>query len=644
MNKLLLLVIGVLLMTSVSAQNPTYNQKIFYTCKVWGLVKYYHSEVSTCQVNWDSVLVANLSAIRSSITWNDFNSALDTMLLAAGPMDIAITPPPPVLPPDQRRNLNFAWTNDTNLYSDVQIILDTIINNFRPHLSCWVNYSTPSSNYGWFNFQADTLMYPFNTAITFPNEDQRTLILFKYWNIINYFNPYNYVLDVPWDSTLMNNGMLVVNATSADSLYHGIDIMSAALNDVHAEGLTYSSNVSSGYYSPLVILKYVEGKYVAAKSNISGIAKGDEITAIDGMTTAQWEDSLRPVISAGDSSVFRREMCDRMLRGQMSAPITINSIDSFGAPQTINSTHGFYMYGSWFDYHFNDTLWNKKWRSWDCGIGYVNMGNLLQSDITGMYNVMQSKDAIIFDIRNYPNGTAFGITDLMYPQPLPFAHDLVPDPSYPGTYSWYYDYQGVSNNPNAYQGQVIILVNEETQSHAEYSCMMLEQIPNAIVVGSQTAGADGNVSYFQISNDIQTGFTTLGIFYPNGDSTQRIGIVPDSLVQRTQNGIRYGRDEELEKALDILGCPSAIQNQGTQPDAIQLYPNPTSNSLTVVNADHFQHCSIEVIDAMGQVVSSVTVTSEQPSVTIDVSQLNSGIYFLQVQQDDNIKSVKFIKE
>src|SRR3546814_5855474 len=41
-----------------------------------------------------------------------------------------------------------------------------------------------------------------------------------------------------------------------------------------------------------------------------------------------------------------------------------------------------------------------------------------------------------------------------------------------------------------YSGKVIILVNEFTQSEAEFNTMAFQCIPGAIVIGRQTAGAD----------------------------------------------------------------------------------------------------------------------------------------------------------
>ena len=156
----------------------------------------------------------------------------------------------------------------------------------------------------------------------------------------------------------------------------------------------------------------------------------------------------------------------------------------------------------------------------------------------------------------------------------------IPDIFYPGTYSWEYDSAGQNGNPNYYQGHVIILCNQETQSGAEYDCMLLGAMPNSVIVGSQTAGTDGNVSWFNLSQEIQTGFTSLGVYYPNGDSTQRIGIVPDSLVYITPEGIRQGRDEVLEKALQIAEFLAPKLTITPPNQDVTASPGTTSFSIT----------------------------------------------------------------
>ena len=114
-------------------------------------------------------------------------------------------------------------------------------------------------------------------------------------------------------------------------------------------------------------------------------------------------------------------------------------------------------------------------------------------------------------------------------------------------------------------GRVVILVDEMSQSQSEYTAMALRATPNAIVMGSTTAGADGDTSAVPIPGNLQTFISGLGVFYPDKRPTQRIGIVPDIVVNPTIAGIRAGRDEVLESAVDyILGARAPHAAKGVR--------------------------------------------------------------------------------
>jgi carboxyl-terminal processing protease len=622
-----------------SAQTPTYDQKLYYTCKVWGFVKYFHSNVSVCGVNWDSVLVARLPSIKNAVTKNDFNNALDTLLNAAGAMTLATTPRADTMQAPLKRNLNFSWINDTILRADIQTILDTIRNNFRPHGECWVrnntNYTVP--NQGYLVFPRDSLMSATDTYSNYPDEWHRLLLVCRYWNIVNYFNPYNYVLDSTWDRSLYHNIRLLANDSTPSSFYLSFLKLATSLNSAHVQGLTWSSNSMFPYaFTPGIILKHIPNQYVVAASLQPGIVKGDVMTAIDGLSMSQWEDSLRPFFSAGNPSVFRRLISPFMLCGlNYGSPIQLTFQDSVGITHTITAVRNYDFYTQWFhSYYPNDTLANVHWKKISCGIGYVNMGQLQVGEESAMYASLKNTPSIIFDIRNYPNGTMWNIANLMFPSSKHFAKDMLPDTSYPGTFHYVYDSLGMNGNPTPYTGRFIILMNEQTQSQAEYSCMILNALPNTIKVGSQTAGADGDVTYFKLTKDIQAGFTSLGISYPNGDSTERIGIVPDSVVYATALGIRHGRDEVLEKALQIALCMTGVESQSRMESTVIAYPNPTTGKFSIsIRSLNNGKLNYKIYSPLGKIMDekqNLTISEAIP-LELDISTFDNGIYFMSIQ-------------
>ena len=99
---------------------------------------------------------------------------------------------------------------------------------------------------------------------------------------------------------------------------------------------------------------------------------------------------------------------------------------------------------------------------------------------------------------------------------------------------------------------MIVLVNEISQSQAEYTAMAFRASRNATILGSMAAGAYGNVSHILLPGGLQTMISDLGVYYPDGTETQRVGIVPDVLVKPTIAGVQKGRDELLKQAIEII--------------------------------------------------------------------------------------------
>lgn len=210
-------------------------------------------------------------------------------------------------------------------------------------------------------------------------------------------------------------------------------------------------------------------------------------------------------------------------------------------------------------YFSRDSLKPKKSKKWSLlsdSIGYVNMGKLTKDDVTNMIDSLKDTKAIIFDIRNYPKGTMYQIAGFLNPEKKRFYKKIQPDLTYPGKFIWGEGRK--CGNPKFYehyQGRALLLVNEHTISHAEFTVMALQTADNVITIGSQTAGADGNTSKLELGGGIRTYMSGIGIFYPDGTETQRKGVKIDVEVHPTIEGIREGRDEVLEKAIELAGRP-----------------------------------------------------------------------------------------
>ena len=95
-------------------------------------------------------------------------------------------------------------------------------------------------------------------------------------------------------------------------------------------------------------------------------------------------------------------------------------------------------------------------------------------------------------------------------------------------------------------------MDEFSQSQSEFTLMALRQAPRAVVVGSPSIGADGNVVTLRLPGSVQVLFTGLGVVTPDGGQTQRVGLEPDVYCRPTAEDLRQGRDPLMETAASLI--------------------------------------------------------------------------------------------
>lgn len=188
----------------------------------------------------------------------------------------------------------------------------------------------------------------------------------------------------------------------------------------------------------------------------------------------------------------------------------------------------------------------------DGNIGYVNLGALNRKEIPEIMESLKKTKAIIFDIRNYPNRTIYPLSQYVCSKRNTFFKHTYPDLSYPGKFIWGNGVKSWASDELKYEGKIVLMVNEKTQSHAEFTAMCLQTGDNVTTIGSQTSGADGNVSVIEMVGGFKTMISGIGIFYPDGTETQRKGVKIDIVSKPTIQGIKEGRDEVLERAVDYV--------------------------------------------------------------------------------------------
>jgi hypothetical protein len=188
-------------------------------------------------------------------------------------------------------------------------------------------------------------------------------------------------------------------------------------------------------------------------------------------------------------------------------------------------------------------------------VAYVKLSSVREADVPSYLAAAAATKAWILDIRSYPTAfMVFAIGQHLVQAPTPFVAFSFADLDNAGAFEWRPGAELTPELPH-YDGKVVVIVDEDSQSQAEYTTMAFRAAPGAVVVGSTMAGADGNVSEFPLPGGYTSLFSGLGVFYPDHRPTQRVGIVPDVKVMPTVAGIRARRDEVLEAAIRVAVGP-----------------------------------------------------------------------------------------
>jgi C-terminal processing protease CtpA/Prc len=382
-----------------------------------------------------------------------------------------------------------------------------------------------------------------------PDAGFRLLALFRYWNIINYFFPYKHLTDKNWDSVLKEYIPSFIKAT--DRLEYELTFVRLLVDvcDSHTflnDGWDRIESLKGSKQVP-VIVKFIKNRLVVMEVENTGLRRGDIITHIEGKSVETIVDSMKQYYPASNEVSKMRAITSEIFRTNKDY-IQIDYISSGKMKQKDLYTEN---RGRWLRDLNNREDTAQCYRIIGKDIGYINLKTITKKDIPVIKKELINTKGIIIDIRNYPPDVYNLLAPYFVHRTISFSKLTKGNPDNPGEFVFLPDFK-IPVSEEYYKGKLAVIVNEETISNAEYSTMAFRTGGQTMVIGSQTGGVNGNISEITLPGGLSTCISGNGVFYPDGKETQRVGIVPDIEIKPTIQGIREGRDELLEQAIEII--------------------------------------------------------------------------------------------
>ena len=282
---------------------------------VWGFLKYYHPSVAAGDFQWDYELFRVMRDVLRVKGKKPRNEILSRWTDKLGTFEAADKQ----RFPDSARVKMFpdlAWTSDaTELGQKLAVQLDHIRNAKRTSENYYIGLA---SNVGNPVFRNEK---PY-AAMPYPDAGYRLLSLFRYWNMIQYYFPYKYLIGEDWKGVLREfvpKFIAVKNELEYKLLL--LELI-ARVHDTHANIWQPDKTLNAfkgSNYAPLTV-RFIEDKAVVLEymndelGQRTTLKKGDVILSVRGQPVEEIIKSKLPRTPASNYPTQLRMIAADLLR------------------------------------------------------------------------------------------------------------------------------------------------------------------------------------------------------------------------------------------------------------------------------------------------------------------------------------------
>ncbi|WP_051935877.1 S41 family peptidase [Salegentibacter sp. Hel_I_6] len=365
------------------------------------------------------------------------------------------------------------------------------------------------------------------------------------YNVFQHFYPYFNEVDVDWGKELATALQRSFNDQTELDHLETLQKFTAPLKDGHI----YVRGTKTGEYVPAINWEWIEEKLVITKikDETLGIEIGDIVTKINGQSSENYFEEINSKISAGTKGWLNHRAKNISLLGEKDEELILE----------INSKNIVLNRDRKYDYSELDIAIQKNdYKLLDDNIYYLNLDKIEMDTITKLLPKLQQAEGIISDLRGYPNGNHAFISHLLKEKDTSTAWMRVPKTIYPDQEKNNgFENLGWGMKPEKpYLGdkKIVFIIDGRAISYAESYMSFIEGYELATIVGQPTAGTNGNINPFTLLGNYTISWTGMKVVKHDGSQLHAKGIIPYIYVNKTIDGVKSGKDEFLEKALEVI--------------------------------------------------------------------------------------------
>ncbi|QED36681.1 peptidase S41 [Antarcticibacterium arcticum] len=365
------------------------------------------------------------------------------------------------------------------------------------------------------------------------------------YNVFQHFYPYFDEVDVDWEKELTTALHRSFNDQTEYDHLVTLQKFTAPLKDGHI----HVNGPETREYIPPINWEWIEGKLVVTrvKDESSGIQVGDIVTKVNNQLPESYFKEINSRISAGTKGWLNYRAQHKSLLGEKGEQMVLEIKNK---NITLNREHKY-------EYGYNDVAMQENdYKLLDENIYYLNLSKIEMDTITSLLPQLQQAKGIICDLRGYPNGNHGFISHLLKEKDDSKQWMRVPKTVYPdqekSTGFEYFGWELQPRKPYLGDKKVVFIIDGRAISYAESYMSFIEGYELATIVGQPTAGTNGNINPFTLLGNFSISWTGMKVVKHDGSQLHAIGVLPDIYVNKSIVGFKEGRDEFLEKAMEVI--------------------------------------------------------------------------------------------
>ena len=367
------------------------------------------------------------------------------------------------------------------------------------------------------------------------------------WNVFQHFYPYFEQVETDWDATLATGMSNAIVADSRKKATENLQWIVAQLHDGH--GMLIDVEAYKDLQSAPVNFAWVENELIVTASDQDEFQVGDVVKTVDGLSAADYLAAKEKLIS-GSPQWKRHRSTQQFSMGSNPRSMTLKRDGTkhevkliFKGRSQATVDKGEICRILVDDAKDENDIW------------FIDMGRAEPKHVDDKLELLAKAKGIVLDFRGYPRGTQYlfqHMTDEhMQSQKWQVPNQVRPDRVDMKEIETMGRWEMPPRKPR-FQGKMVFITNGSAISYAESCMAIVANYKLGEIIGSRTAGANGNINPFGLPGGYRVSWTGMRVMNHDDSQHHVNGVQPTIPMEPTIENIREGKDELLEKAIELI--------------------------------------------------------------------------------------------